>query len=82
MPMYLIERYLAHDETSDVHDGARRLQRLLHGSPGPQLLWCVLVPDDATVFCLFEGADEAQVNDVIRRVGFRIDRISSVITLP
>lgn len=76
MPKYLTERYLAHD-----HDEVRRLQHRLCGSTGPQLLWCALVPDDATAFCLFEGADEAEVHDLHRRVGFRVNRISPAIVL-
>lgn len=81
MPMFLAEHYLTHDDPELLRLDAQRVSELARASPTARLLWCLHAAQDATVFWLFEAADEAEVGDVARRVGFAVDRISPVVPL-
>ena len=80
---FLVERYWPGVTLADVERAATRTRAAggpVAGVSSVHYLGSVLIPDEETVFSLFDGPDLAAVVEANRRGGFRFDRIRPVKT--
>ncbi len=81
--MFLVERYWPGVTLLDLQHAAMRTKaaggRVAEVS-GVRYLGSVLIPEEETVFSLFDGPDMAAVEEANRRGEFQFDRISPVET--
>jgi hypothetical protein len=83
--VYVVERYLPGVPSSELQralDGLRAATREMREEGTPvRYLGSMIVPDDESCFCQFEGPSQSAVAEASRRAGIAFARILPVISV-
>jgi hypothetical protein len=82
LPVFMVERYLPGMTSEAVSAAAGRTEAVISAlsdeGERARYLGCTFVPDEESVFCLFEASSAWIVEEINRRAVFRVDRVLEV----